>query len=121
MPRRNGRPGLVGAMARTAVIAGTATAVSGSMRNKQQAGAQAAAAQQASQQQAQQTAMQSQAQLAEMQAQLDAVKAQQAPPAPAAAPADDVMAKLQRLADLKAAGVLDDAEFSAAKAQLLGI
>ena len=66
--------------------------------------------------------MQSQAQLAEMQAQLDAVKAQQAPPpTAAAAPADDVMAKLQRLADLKAAGVLDDAEFSAAKAQLLGI
>ena len=108
-------------MARTAVIAGTATAVSGSMRNKQQASAQAAAQQQASQQQAQQTAVQSQAQLAEMQAQLDAVKAQQAPPVSAAAPADDVMAKLQRLADLKAAGVLDDAEFSAAKAQLLGI
>ncbi|MFI5074345.1 MAG: hypothetical protein ACHP7G_04905 [Actinomycetales bacterium] len=45
-----GRPGLVGTMARTAVIAGTATAVSGSIQKKQQAGAaqaQAAAEQQA--------------------------------------------------------------------------
>ena len=50
MRRRRGRPGLVGTMARTAVIAGTATAVSGSIQKKQQAGAaqaQAAAEQQA--------------------------------------------------------------------------
>jgi len=33
MMRRMGRPGLVGTMARTAVIAGTATAVSGGVRN----------------------------------------------------------------------------------------
>ena len=49
MRRRMGRPGLVGTMARTAVIAGTATAVSGSIQKKQQAGAaqaQAAAEQQ---------------------------------------------------------------------------
>jgi len=39
MRRRMGRPGLVGTMARTAVIAGTATAVSGSIQQKQQAGA----------------------------------------------------------------------------------
>ena len=38
MRRRMGRPGLMGTMARTAVIAGTATAVSGGMRNRQQAG-----------------------------------------------------------------------------------
>ena len=44
-----------------------------------------------------------------------------AAPAPAAAPAgDDLMAKLQQLADMKAAGILDDAEFAAAKAKLLG-
>ena len=33
--RRMGRPGLVGLAARTAVVAGTATAVSGGMRNRQ--------------------------------------------------------------------------------------
>ena len=30
------------------------------------------------------------------------------------------MAKLQQLADTKAAGILDDAEFAAAKAKLIG-
>ena len=35
MPRRMGRRGLVGTMATTAVVAGTATAVHGSMTNKQ--------------------------------------------------------------------------------------
>lgn len=73
----------------------------------------------------QQAAFESQAQLAEMQAQMDAMQAQQAPPAaPTAAPAgpsDDLMSQLQQLADLKAAGILDDAEFAAAKAKILGI
>ena len=36
MLRRMGRPGLVGTMARTAVVAGTATAVSGGMMRHQQ-------------------------------------------------------------------------------------
>ena len=48
--RRMGRPGLVGTMARTAVIAGTATAVSGGVARRQQGKAeqkQAAAQQQA--------------------------------------------------------------------------
>ena len=36
--RRRGRPGLLGVAARTAVVAGTATAVSGSVRNKQEVG-----------------------------------------------------------------------------------
>ncbi len=64
--------------------------------------------------------------LAEMQAQMEAMKAQQAPPPPPPAPAaaapagDDLMTQLSKLADLKAAGVLDDAEFAAAKAKLLG-
>jgi hypothetical protein len=56
-----------------------------------------------------------------MQQQLAAMQAQQAaapPPAPAAG-GDDFMAKLSRLADLKAAGVLSDEEFAAAKAKLL--
>lgn len=129
MPRgRRGRPGLVGTMARTAVVAGTASAVVGHSQNKQAAKQQSAAEQQA----AQQAAFESQAQLADMQAQMNAMQAQQAaaapPPAPAtpaaapaAAPAeDDLMAQLSKLADLKAAGVLSDEEFAAAKAKLLG-
>ncbi len=36
MMRRMGRPGLVGTMARTAVVAGTATAVAGGVRNRQE-------------------------------------------------------------------------------------
>jgi Short C-terminal domain len=119
MRRRMGRPGLVGTMARTAVVAGTATAVVGHSQNKQAAKQQAAADAQ----------MQDQ-QMAEMQAQMDAMQAQQAQqaapppppaPAPAAAPAagGDLMAELSKLADLKAAGVLTDDEFAAAKAKLL--
>jgi len=114
-------------MARTAVVAGTASAVVGHSQNKQMAKQQAAAEQQA----AQQAAFESQAQLADMQAQMNAMQAQQAaaaapppPPAPAAAAApaaggDDIMAQLSKLADLKAAGVLSDEEFAAAKAKLL--
>ncbi|MGB0111887.1 MAG: SHOCT domain-containing protein [Ilumatobacteraceae bacterium] len=118
MRRRMGRPGLVGTMARTAVVAGTASAVVGHSQNKQAAKQQSAAEQQA----AQQAAFESQAQVAEMQAQLNSMQAQQAAPAPAAAPAgggEDLMSELSKLADLKAAGVLTDAEFSAAKAKLL--
>ena len=40
MIRRVGRPGLVGLAARTAVVAGTATAVNGAMNNHQQRKAQ---------------------------------------------------------------------------------
>jgi hypothetical protein len=112
MPRRMGRPGLMGTMARTAVIAGTATAVSGSVSRSQQqkaAGQQQAAA-------AQQQAMVDQA-AAQAAAQ---VQAQQAP-APAATAADDTMAQIQKLGELKAAGLLTDEEFAAAKAKALGI
>ena len=116
MPRRRrGRPGVVGTMARTAVVAGTATAVHSTMtKGKQQ---DAAAAQQA--------AAESQVQIAEMQGQINALNAQQAAevaPAPAAAPAGgggDVMSQLQKLADMKAAGLLSDEEFASAKAKLL--
>ncbi|GAA1059109.1 SHOCT domain-containing protein [Agromyces bracchium] len=117
--RRMGRPGLVGMAARTAVVAGTATAVSGRVAHRQQgryadqqAEEQAAAQQQweAEQYQAQQAA----AQQAAMQA---------PPPPPPAAPAAggvDVVAELQKLATLKEQGILSDAEFAAAKAKLLG-
>jgi hypothetical protein len=119
-------PGLVGTVARTAVIAGTATAVSGAVVGHQQK-------KQAAQQQ---EAYESQ-QVADMQAQLDSMQAQQAQaamapaaaaPAPAPAPAAaaapaggaDLAGQLQQLAALKAQGILSDAEFEAAKAKLLG-
>ena len=97
MPRRMGRPGLIGTMARTAVISGTATAVSGNVARRQQGRMQAR----------QEQAYAEQQQAAQV----------QATPAPAAG--NDLMSQLQQLADLKAAGVLDDAEFAAAKAKLL--
>ena len=106
-------------MGRTAVIAGTATAVSGGMQRRSASKQQEAYEQDA----ANQAAYESQAQLADMQAQMDAMKAQQAPPAaPAApaAPADDTMAQLKQLADMKTSGLLTDEEFAAAKAKLLG-
>ncbi len=115
--RRVGRPGVVGTMARTAVVAGTATATVGAVQGRQNRKAQSAAEEQA----AQQAAFESQAQLADMQAQLAAVQAQQAapppPPAPAPAAEDDLIAKLQQLGDLKAAGILDDAEFAGCQGQ----
>ena len=110
-------PGLAGTVARTAVIAGTATAVSGSMQRNAAAKQQQAAQAEAYEAQQQQAAME--------QMVAEQVAAQQAaapppPPAPAAAPADDMVAKLKELASLKEAGVLTEEEFAAAKAQLLG-
>ena len=73
---RRGRPGLVGTVARTAVVAGTATAVSGAMYGHQQK-------KQATQMQevaADQAAFDSQAQLQDMQAQMNAMQAQQVRP-----------------------------------------
>ncbi len=106
MRRRMGRPGLVGTMARTAVVAGTATAVVGGVKGKQQAAAQQ-----------QQAAAQ---QTADTQARLDALEQQGAPAAaPAAASGDDMVAQIQKLLDLKNAGALSEAEFEVAKAKVL--
>jgi hypothetical protein len=44
---------------------------------------------------------------------------EQAPPPPPAAPAADPLEQLQKLGELKAAGVLTDAEFEAQKAKIL--
>ncbi|MFL5726129.1 MAG: SHOCT domain-containing protein [Chloroflexota bacterium] len=113
-------PGLVGTMARTAVIAGTATAVSGAVvdrRNRKN--------------DAQQQDVNESQQVADMQAQLDVMQAQQAQqsmaaaapsavPPPAAPAGVDIAGQLQQLASLKAQGILSDAEFEAAKAKLLG-
>lgn len=98
-------PGLIRGVARTAVVAGTATAVSGRVARRQQ---QRWAAQDGAQYQPYYEA-----------------PPQQAPapaPAPAAAPAaSGEMAELQQLADLHAQGILTDEEFAAKKAQILGI
>jgi hypothetical protein len=44
-----------------------------------------------------------------------------APPAPAAPAQPDYAEELQKLAELKAAGVINDEEFEAKKKQILGI
>jgi len=112
---RVGRPGLVGTMARTAVVAGTATAVAGGMSRRQQGKAQQAAEAEAYEQQQQQ---------AQIDAQVAAAVAAQAPPPPPPAPAasagDDTIAQLTKLGELKAAGVLTEEEFAAQKAKILG-
>jgi Short C-terminal domain len=108
-------PGLVGTMARTAVVAGTATAVVGGVSRHQQGKADQAADAAAYQQMQQQAEIAAQVQAAQAQAATAAVAA-----APAAPAAGDITAQLKQLADLKAAGVLSDEEFAAAKAKLLG-
>ena len=114
MRRRRG--GLVGTMARTAVIAGTASAVAGGVHHRQ---AQRWEGQEAEQQ----AAAQQQADAAAYQQQLAAQQAQQATAATAAAAAPpgtpDMIAQIQQLATLKAQGILSEAEFEAAKAKLL--
>jgi hypothetical protein len=99
-----GRGGLLGTAARTAVVAGTATAVAGGVQRRQMARSDQAAEAQAYEEQQQQAA------------------APQAPPPPPPPPAaNDTVAELERLAALKTQGVLTDAEFAAAKATLLGL
>lgn len=104
---RVGRPGLVGTAARTAVIAGTATAVSGRVARRQQGRAEQAAQAEAYQQE------QAQQQYAE-------AAPPPPPPAPAASGTDDTIAQLKELAALKEQGILTDAEFAAQKAKVLG-
>lgn len=105
---RVGRPSLLGTAARTAVVAGTATAVVGGMSHRQQEQAQTQADAAAYQQQEQQAAMQEAANAAAQQA------------AQAAPAADDTIAKLQQLAELKSQGILTEDEFAAQKAKILG-
>ncbi len=102
-------PGLLGTVARTAVIAGTATATSNAISGRQQRKQEeAAAAQQAAAEQ-HHTAQQQQF-----------AAAADPPPAPVpASPALDLTGELQKLAKLKESGILTDAEFAAAKAKLL--
>lgn len=94
-------PGLLRGMARTAVVAGTATAVSGRVARRQQS----KWAQQEEQQYAQQQAA-----------------APPPPAAPAAAPAAEgsTIEQLKQLGELKEQGILTEEEFAAQKAKLLG-
>ena len=98
-------PGLVRGIARTAVIAGTATAVSNRV-SRRQAGRWAAQDQQAYEQQAYQQ---------------DAYE-QSAAGAAAAPPTDmgNQLAQLKQLGELKDQGILSEAEFEAQKQKILG-
>jgi membrane protease subunit (stomatin/prohibitin family) len=89
MPLGRRGPGLVGMAARTAVVVGTANAVSKKQQKKY------------ANQQEQQAAS--------------------AEAAPAAAPQDDLATQLESLAKLRDQGILTEEEFSAKKAQILGI
>jgi hypothetical protein len=89
-------PGLLRGVARTAVIAGTATSVSNRVSRRQ--------GQRWAQQEAQEAPQ------------------QQAPvaPAPAAPAAESVIDQLKELGELKSQGILTEEEFAAQKAKLLG-
>jgi Short C-terminal domain len=104
---RVGRPSLLGTVARTAVVAGTATAVAGGVSRRQQGRAQQEAEAEADEQQQQAAAT-------------PAAPPPPPPPAPGAA-ADDTITQLERLAALKQQGILTDAEFQAQKTKLLGL
>jgi hypothetical protein len=90
-------PGLIRGVARTAVIAGTATSVSNRVSRRQ----------------------------AERWAQQEQPPPgygyeQEPAPAPAAAPAADPIAQLKELGELRDQGILTEEEFAAQKAKLLG-
>lgn len=96
-------PGLLGTVARTAVVAGTATATANAVSNRQARRAEPAGDEQTQQQSA-----------------YDQQQQQATASAPAPAPSGDLTSKIKQLADLHATGALSDAEFAAAKSKLLG-
>ena len=87
-------PGLLRAVGRTAVVAGTATAVSNRVSRRQ-------------------------ASRWQDQAAADQYAAEQAAPPPPAPAQDDTLERLKELGELKNSGVLTDAEFEAQKAKIL--
>ena len=96
--------GLLRMAARTAVVAGTATAVSGRVARRQN----------------ERWAAQDQAEYEQQMGQ-QAIAQQQYEAQQPAQPASDPNAELQNLANLHTQGVLTDEEFAAAKAKILGI
>jgi hypothetical protein len=85
-------PGLIRGVARTAVVAGTATAVSNRVSRRQ----------------------------ANRWAEQEEPVAAAAPPPPPPPPAPDPVAQLTQLGQLHAQGILTDEEFAAQKAKILG-
>ncbi|HQY32484.1 SHOCT domain-containing protein [Actinotalea sp.] len=98
---RRGRPGLLGTMARTAVISSTATRASANTQKRMAAQQQAAAP-------------------AAQPAAVAPEPAAAPAPAPAAAAPVDRMALLRELGQLHADGILTAEEFAAEKAKILG-
>ena len=97
-------PGLIRGVARTAVVAGTPTAVSGRVQRRQAekfAGRDAGIA-------------------AQREAAYEEQTAPPPPQAPPAAPQADPIQQLKDLAELKAQGILTEEEFAAQKAKILG-
>jgi hypothetical protein len=101
--------GLIGGMARTAVVAGTATAVSNRVSRRQ-------ANRWAEKDQSAQDAADAEAY---RQQQEYAQQAPPPPPQPAAPAQTDVVGQLQKLGELKAAGIPTEEEFAAQKAKIL--
>lgn len=97
-------PGLLRGVARTAVIAGTATAVSNRVSRRQ----------------TNRWAQEDQSAYAQPQY-AEPQYAQPAPPPPGAAASgtDDMLEQLRQLAELKDQGILTDEEFAAQKARIL--
>jgi hypothetical protein len=88
-------PGLLRGVARTAVIAGTATSVSNRVSRRQ-------------------------GQRWEQQEAAQAPPPEQAPPPAAAPAAESTIDQLKQLGELKSQGILTEEEFAAQKAKLLG-
>lgn len=86
-------PGLLRGMARTAVVAGTATAVSNNVSRRQ----------------------------ARRWSEQDAQEYQQQAPAQSTTSSDDSYAELEKLGQLKAEGIITQEEFDAKKRQILGL
>lgn len=101
MMRRRG-PGLLGMAARTAVVAGTATAVSNKVSDRHAAKQE----QQYEEQQAQQQPQEPQ-------------YAPPPPPAPAPVSESSMIEQLKQLGELHESGILTDEEFAAQKAKIL--
>jgi len=93
-------PGLLRGVARTAVVAGTASAVNGRVQRRQAEKFASRDAQIAADRSA-------------------AYQEQAAPPPAPAAPPVDVISQLKQLAELKEQGILTEAEFATQKAKLL--
>ena len=96
-------PGLLRGVARTAVVAGTATAVSNRVSRRQ----------------ANRWSQQEEQQYYDQQPQY--AQPAPAPAPPPAAPQKDTVTQLKELAELKAQGILTEAEFAAQKAKVLAM